>query len=149
MKRIGEVTAVRGDSLEITFCRPTDCAKCHACMGGAKQTTIFLKGEAQVGDGAVVEMPERMVLRASAVAYVVPLIAMLAGMFLGARLWPAQRDMAGLLGALVGLGLAALALVLTEKARRRNPAWQPVLKQIIPKQEGASDNGDGNQAGKL
>lgn len=146
MERIGEVTAVRGEQLEVTFCRPTDCAKCHACMGGAKQTTISVKGEARVGDSAVVEMPERVVLRASAMAYVAPLVAMLAGMFLGAWLWPQQRDMAGLLGALIGLGAALLALMLTEKARRLNPAWQPTLKQIIPKQEGDNDNGDGNQA---
>lgn len=149
MERIGEVTAVRGEYLEVTFCRPTDCAKCHACMGGAKQTTIAVKGEARVGDSAVVELPERVVLKASALAYVAPLVAMLAGMFLGAALFPQSRDMAGLVGALAALALAVAALAITEKRRRTQAAWQPVLKQIIPKQEGENPHGNGNEAGQL
>ena len=36
MDRLGEVTKVDGKWLEITFCRPSDCDKCHACMGGSQ-----------------------------------------------------------------------------------------------------------------
>ncbi len=142
MERIGEVTAVNGEWLSITFCRPTDCDKCHACIGGAKQTTIQVKGKAQLGEYAVVEMPERVVLKASAIAYVIPLLVMLAGMFLGAVLFPANRDTAALLGALIGLALSVGALMLTEKKRRNDPTWQPVLKEIVPRVEGVKRNGN-------
>ena len=50
MERIGEVTRVDGKWLEITFCRPSDCDKCHACMGGNQTTTLRLQGKAKVGD---------------------------------------------------------------------------------------------------
>ena len=56
MERTGEVTAVRGGMLEITFCRPADCEKCNACHGGSKQTTLTLKGQAALGDLAVVDI---------------------------------------------------------------------------------------------
>lgn len=29
MERTGTITAVSGDTLEVTFCRPGDCEKCH------------------------------------------------------------------------------------------------------------------------
>ena len=142
MERVGEVTAVHGDMLDVTFCRPTDCEKCHACIGGAKQTTISVKGKANLGDYAVVEMPERVVLKASAIAYVLPLAMLLIGMVIGTYAFPDAKDIAGLLGALIGLALALLGLALTEKKRRQNPKWQPVLKEIVPKVEGVKPNGD-------
>lgn len=142
MERIGEVTAVNGEMLSVTFCRPTDCEKCHACIGGAKQTTIEVKGEAKVGEFAVVDLPERVLLKASAIAYVIPLIALLAGMFLGGALFPEQRDTASLLGALIGLAISLAGLMLTEKKRRSDPTWQPVLKKVIPHNEGVVNNGN-------
>ncbi len=142
MERIGEVTAVNGEMLSVTFCRPTDCDKCHGCIGGAKQTTIEVKGTAQVGEFAVVDLPERVLLKASAIAYVFPLIALLAGMLLGGVLFPDNRDTASLLGALIGLAVSLVILVATEKKRRSNPTWQPVLKKVIPHQEGATNHGN-------
>ena len=50
MERTGEVIAVKGDELLIRFCRPTDCEKCHGCMGGAAQRELKVRGQAQVGD---------------------------------------------------------------------------------------------------
>ena len=79
MERIGEVTAVRGEFLEITFCRPADCEKCQACHGGQKQTTLMVRGTANVGDSAVVDMPADMVMKASATAYLIPLAGLLVG----------------------------------------------------------------------
>ena len=82
MERTGEVTAVHGEYIEITFCRPSDCEKCNACHGGKSQSTLLLKGQAQVGDGAVVRMPVKSFMQASATAYVFPLAALLGGVFL-------------------------------------------------------------------
>ena len=136
MERIGEVTAIHGEYIQITFCRPADCEKCNACHGGKAQTTLTLKGKANLGDAAVVQMPVKTFMQASAMAYVMPLVALLAGMFIGAALFPAKQDIAGLAGALVGLGVALAALKITEAARRKDPRWQPQLVEIIPKTEG-------------
>ena len=72
MERLGEVTKVDGKWLEITFCRPSDCDKCHACMGGAKTTTLRLEGSAAVGDKALVSMPDSTITQASLLAYALP-----------------------------------------------------------------------------
>lgn len=141
MERIGEVTAVRGEWLEVTFCRPADCEKCNACHGGQKQTVLRLKGQAAVGDMAVVEMPTATFMRASALAYAMPLLCLMAGLLLGSGLFPASADLAGCIGALAGLAVSALALKLTERRRRQDARWQPKLTQIIPK-EGANDHGN-------
>lgn len=68
MERLGEVTKVDGKWLEITFCRPSDCEKCHACMGGDKMTTLRLEGTANVGDKALVELPDSTITQASLLA---------------------------------------------------------------------------------
>ena len=84
MERMGEVVAVQGDLLVVQFCRPTDCEKCHGCMGGEAQRQLMVRGKAEIGDTAVVEMPTQKVLKASALAYAFPLLGMMAGLFLGA-----------------------------------------------------------------
>ena len=72
MERTGTITAVSGDTLEVTFCRPGDCEKCHACIGGEKKHVLLVKGEGHVGDAAVVSLPEQTVVKASALAYLLP-----------------------------------------------------------------------------
>lgn len=132
MERTGEVTAVRGDMLEITFCRPADCEKCKACHGGEKVTQILIPGKASVHDLAVVEMPMKTVMHASALAYGLPLAGLLGGLALGAALFPQNSDVAGILCGLAGLGVTLGAVRLTEAFRRNDPRWKPRLIEIIP-----------------
>lgn len=139
MERMGEVTAVRGDSLEITFCRPADCEKCGACHGSRAQMKITVKGEAQVGDLAVVEMPASSVVKASMLAYVLPLAGLLAGVAAGSLLFPVQESTAGVIGGALGLAAALGVVAVTEKKRRSDPAWTPKLLRIMP--------GNGGRAG--
>ncbi len=136
MERIGEVTAVVGDELEITFCRPADCGKCHACGGGRAQMQLRLKGKAQVGDAAVVDLPDGTLRKASVLAYVLPLIGLLAGVAIGGACFPGKDGAAALIG-LAGLLIASAPAALGEKKRRENPAWQPALRQILPREDGA------------
>ncbi len=137
MERMGEVTAVRGDSVEITFCRPADCEKCGACHGSRAQMQITVKGEAQVGDFAVVDMPASSVVKASALAYVLPLAGLLLGVAVGSLLFPVQESLAGVIGGAIGLAVTLSVVAATEKKRRSDPAWSPKLLRIIPGTEGA------------
>lgn len=133
MERTGEVTAVHGDLLEITFCRPADCEKCNACHGGEKVTKLLVSGKAAVGDIAVVEMPTKTVMQASGLAYGLPLAGLLLGMAAGTVLFPGSADVAGILCGLGGLGVMMLIVRLTEKMRRNDPRWKPRLIEIIPR----------------
>ena len=132
MDRLGEVTRVDGKWLEITFCRPSDCDKCHACMGGNKTTTLRLEGKANVGDKALVSMPDSTITQASLIAYCIPLAGLLIGVFAGEAIGPAENSLGALIGAGVGLALPLIILMVTERSRRKNPKWSPQLKRIIP-----------------
>lgn len=132
MDRLGEVTRVDGKWLEITFCRPSDCDKCHACMGGNKTTTLRLEGKANVGDKALVSMPDSTITQASLIAYGIPLAGLLIGVFAGEAIGPAENSLGALIGAGVGLALPLIILMATERSRRKNPKWSPQLKRIIP-----------------
>ena len=132
MDRLGEVTRVDGKWLEITFCRPSDCDKCHACMGGNKTTTLRLEGKANVGDKALVSMPDSTITQASLIAYGIPLAGLLIGVFAGEAIGPAENSLGALIGAGVGLALPLIILMATERSRRKNPKWSPQIKRIIP-----------------
>ena len=132
MERTGEVTAVKGEWLEVTFCRPADCEKCNACGLHQKTASMMVRGKANLGDQAVVSMPSSTVFQASLLAYVLPLIGLLVGLFAGFTLFPQAENAAGIIGALIGLGIPLLFIVLTEKRRRQSSRWQPTLIKVIP-----------------
>lgn len=132
MERTGEVTAVHGEFLEITFCRPSECEHCHACMGGETQRKLVVKGQANIGDAAVVEMAVKSMVKASAIAYVFPLLALLIGMFGGMSLFPQNQDVAALIGGAILMGASLLVIKLTEKKRAQDKEWQPTLVRIVP-----------------
>lgn len=131
MDRLGEVTKVEGKWLEITFCRPSDCDKCHACMGGNKTTTLRLEGTANVGDTALVSIPDSTVTLASLLAYGIPLAGLLLGMFIGDKLIPLSNSLGSLIGAAAGLALSLGYIMISEKKRRNDPRWSPQIKRII------------------
>ncbi|MBP3638175.1 MAG: SoxR reducing system RseC family protein [Clostridia bacterium] len=135
MQRTGEVTAVHGEMLEVTFCRPADCEKCNACHGGEKVTKLMIHGKAQVGDIAVVEMPTKTVMQASGLAYGLPLAGLMLGLATGTMLFPQNQDIAGVLCGALGLGAMVLFVHLTESKRRNDPRWKPQLIEIIPKKD--------------
>lgn len=134
MERIGEITAMDGNVAEVTFCREKDCGECHACDGGQKRTVLHLPLNgmtASVGDLACVELPTGTVVKASLLAYALPIAGLLGGMGLGALLAPGNQAITALCG-FVGLALTAGIVFMGEKRRRHSAAWQPVLIRVLP-----------------
>ena len=125
MERTGTITAVSGDTLEVTFCRPGDCEKCHACIGGEKKHVLLVKGEGHVGDVAVVSLPEQTVVKASALAYLLPLAGLFVGMLLGALIAPQSETAGSAIGGVIGLATA------TEKKRNQSGEYAPKLLRVI------------------
>lgn len=138
MRQPGEITARKKDMMEVTFCRPEACAACNACEGGKKEHKIWIRGEGKIGDIAVVDMPDKMVVKASAIAYGLPLVGLLGGMILGNGIAGGQ-DAGILAGGAVGLGVSLLVLKITEKSRAGREEWSPKLVQILEKGEKAAD----------
>ncbi len=133
MERIGEVVSVSGDELLVTFCRPTDCEKCGACHGGRSQMELKIKGKAEKGDQVVVDMPTGNVLKASALAYMVPLVGLLGGMIAGYFTLGSlmDRNLATIIGGGIGLPLGLLIIRMTDGVIKNNVQWQPQLVRVI------------------
>jgi len=141
MKQPGEITNARGGMLEVTFCRPDACAKCGACEGGKKEHKIWVRGEGETGDIAVVEMPDGLVARASAIAYGLPLFGLLAGMVAG-NLLCGGGNAGTLIGGAAGLAISLIALKMTEKKRAARDEWQPKVVEVIARGGEGTENVD-------
>lgn len=140
MRQPGEITDRKKDMMEITFCRPEACAACNACEGGKREHKIWIRGEGRIGDIAVVDMPDKMVIKASAIAYGLPLVGLLGGMILGNALAGGQ-DAWILGGGAIGLAVSLLVLKMTEKKRADREEWSPRLVQVLEKGETAEQLG--------
>ncbi|MBQ2954777.1 MAG: SoxR reducing system RseC family protein [Clostridia bacterium] len=135
MERTGEVKAVDGQWLEIEFCRPSDCEKCNACHGGSKVMNLRIRGEAKVGDKAVVYLPPSAVTQASFIAYAIPAAGLLLGILLGEKLFPTANSIGGAIGGVIGVAIPALGIYIAERRRKADPRWTPQLLRVIPRAE--------------
>lgn len=126
MMKFGQVMAYDEATGEATivYTRPDACAKCGACGGGGKSRSIRLKADCAVGDWVKVELPDGRFVRATAIAYALPLACFLAGLFLGYGL-SGGEELWALLGSAVGLSLSAIALRLAELRLGHRPEWTP------------------------
>jgi len=134
MRQPGEITKVQNGMMEVTFCRPEACAACNACEGGKKEHSIWVRGEGNVGEIAIVDMPDRMVVRASAIAYGMPLVCLLGGMALG-HFVTGGGDVGTAVGALLGLAAGMVLLKVTEKHRRGREEWSPKVVDILERSD--------------
>ena len=125
MLRTGKVVSAGNGELEVCFERPEACAHCGACGGQKEETLVKIPGDAPVGRWIDVDMPEGQVLKASVLAYMLPLVMLLAGLALGSVLFSQEA-----LWAVVGIacmGLSWLVLRLIEKRMRRQEKWRPKI----------------------
>lgn len=114
---------------DIRFERPEACKKCGACGALSQTGSISLKADCKVGDWVRVEYPEGRFLEATAIAYVIPLVGLLAGIGLG-WLLGGGGDGGMLLGALGGLGIAVGVLYLVEKRVSGHAEWTPRVTAV-------------------
>ena len=119
-----------GEWIEVTFCHPEECEHCHGCDGGHKASVLTLRGEGRVGDGAVVDLPDETLVKASLLGYLIPIAGLLLGMAIGRLVF--SSDIIAAIGGAIGLAIPAGYVALTEKKRRNDPKWQPVLVKVLP-----------------
>ena len=132
MIRTGFVKEKKGDQLRVCFDRPEACEGCKGCAKGLlpKKELLTITGQAEVGDMVDVEMPEAQMLKASMLAYAMPLALFLIGLGVGsaARL----SDGVTALIALVCLGLGYLAARVIDKKLGRRPRWKTAIVNVYP-----------------
>ena len=143
----GRVVGLEDDGVWVETIRRSTCGTCAAQKGcghgllhriseGKRGYIRVLPGEHsidhyKVDDQVLISIPEEVILRGSLVAYVMPLLTMLAGALSAVNLLSGNEDLLAVCGAAVGLAFG-FALVRWHGTRhRRDPAFQPVLLRVI------------------
>ncbi len=147
MTKFGQVQAYDPATGEATivYIRPDACAKCGACGTQSHSGSIRLKADCAVGDWVRVELPNSRFLSATALAYVLPLICFLLGLFLGYSLSGGQ-ELWALLGSAIGLSLCAVGLRLNEARIQGRPEWTPHVSAVYHEKPEIEDIGCGGKA---
>ncbi|MBO4837735.1 MAG: SoxR reducing system RseC family protein [Clostridia bacterium] len=129
--RRGFVKEKKGSLLRVCFERPDACEGCKGCAKGLvpQRELLTVFGQAEVGDQVDVRMPEARTLKATLMAYAVPLLAMLAGLAVGFML--NCGDLVSLLLALGGLAAGYLAVRAFEMRLRRDPLGRPTVISVV------------------
>ncbi len=135
MTQFGRVTAYEPDTrmATITFTRPEACEKCGACSGRKHQGELRVQADCREGQWVRVELPEGRFLQATLLAYVCPLVGLMAGLGLGYWLG-GGADGATLLGGAIGLALPLAGLALLDRRLRGDARWRPVISEVYDEQ---------------
>lgn len=86
---IGKVISINGEEATVTFERSSMCNHCKACGIKDEKTMeacVLNDVNAKTGDSVVVEMDSRTIVKASFIAYVIPLVFFLLGLVVGFRI---------------------------------------------------------------
>ncbi len=131
MIKFGQVVAYNEKTgmATINYIRPEACAKCGACGGLSQTGSIDLKADCEVGNWVKVVLPDGRFMTATALAYVIPLIGFLAGLFLGSSL-SGGSELWALGGSMIGLLICLIGLKLNEKHIAGKPEWTPHVEQV-------------------
>ena len=132
MQHTGLVISCQDDKALVRFVRSKACAHCGACISfGENEAQVELQNilHAQPGDVVEIELKPRAFLKASFLAYIVPLCALLAGIVLGSLI----SDLAAVLLGLGGAALTYLALKLLEPRFSHMTELRPRMINICDK----------------
>ncbi len=128
MIRTGRVVDVNDGLVNVCFNRPEACDHCSGCAGQKHETLVTLKGDAPLGSMVDVDMPARQVFKASLLAYVVPMVLLFLGLWLGTLIFKNEAS-----AALLGIGCMAVSygiLKLIEQKLQQKRNWQPHIVAI-------------------
>lgn len=141
MERTGIIVGEMGDYSKIKLMRHTACGSCGACQLGDDQKDVHLvaknKINACVGDVVSVTMPSEGVLSAAFIMYVVPLVGMFLGMFIGQLFFKELNNgevYSALLGLLVMVGAFAI-IKLNEKRFLKSEKYTAQILSIVQHQQ--------------
>ena len=132
MKQKVMVLSTSGNMARVSYRRPTAChGDCSKCAGGcgsmAAKEEIIVSAEnligAKTGDSVYIEGETKKVAWAIVLVYVIPVVLLLTGYFLGQQ-WGCG-NLIGVLGFFLGLALAVL------ESRRQKKRGQEIRYQIV------------------
>jgi len=137
---VGTVVAIHGDTAVVRFQRGSMCAHCGACLAiGEKEmeTRVANARGVRVGDRVAVTLSQKSIVTASALAYLVPLAALLIGLFAG---YAIGGDLAAILCGVVMCMLAYGLLHLLNAGFTKKRTFEPRMTKLVYDEEEPADN---------
>ncbi len=139
MVRTGEVVEREDGVVSVVFERPEACAHCNGCVNH-QCTRVEMRADADVGDMIDVEMPEKTVVKASMIFYILPLGLMLLGMYVGSLFYGAlgytfNREMFAALFGLAFMALGFYAVYRVDRRLRKRQEWEPKVIRVHKKEK--------------
>ncbi|MDR0840354.1 MAG: SoxR reducing system RseC family protein [Christensenellaceae bacterium] len=134
MCQTGKVVAVLGGVATVRVLRSDACGHCNACFHlGSNEAEVQLANAlgARVGDEVAISLHGGGVVKASALAYGVPLAGLLAGVLVGARF----GDLQAAAGGVLLCGVAYLLLRWLEPKFARMRELKPRMISIVKRRE--------------
>lgn len=138
MKEIGKVTQIDEGDATIIIQRSSSCASCNACSMGKNQNEMILKVSNELGatpgDWVELDLESISILKASAIAYIIPLIALLLGVAGGYGLagkFSLNPEFLGALGGILLTALSFLGIKLMEPILNKKGDYSPKMISII------------------
>ena len=132
MIRTGKVVSAENGRVSVCFQRPEMCEKCGAC-GERHESLISFEADAQVGDLVQVDLPETQLLRTAAFTYLIPIAALLLGLWGGQTLFHSELGCA--LSAAGLLAISLLVVIRYDRRMRKDPNKTPRLITIENKED--------------
>lgn len=147
MDQIGRIVALDGENATIELERNRACDKCGICHMGESKKMLLSAGNdigAEVGQRVLIEIEDRTVLKAGFIVYLIPLLALLAGVGIVYGAWSAL-DLSGhpdwwAMG--IGFLFFALAFIVIRKLEpswRKQSDYNPTIVRIVEDYEEITD----------
>lgn len=116
MENKGIVTQVRGDRVSIKLYKSSSCSHCSQCSEASKYGKDFefkIDRAVNLGDLVTLEISEKDVIKAAAIAYILPPIFMILGYIITNNLGFSEGK--SILGSFIGLAFAFLFLFIYDR----------------------------------
>ncbi len=116
MENKGIVQKINGKQITVKLFKDSSCSHCNQCHGASKYGKDFefeTDKKAKVGDLVTLEIAEKEVIKAAAIAYVFPPLMMIIGYLVTDKLGFSENQ--SILGSFIGLILAFIGLFIYDK----------------------------------
>ncbi|SHJ87280.1 SoxR reducing system RseC family protein [Tepidibacter formicigenes] len=140
MRQTGVIIDKNENMATLKMQRHSACASCGACEMGDESKDITIdalnKVNAQVGDFVEVDIETTNVLKAAAIAYVIPLFMLLMGIMFGNKILKVINYNGNIetMSAIIGLGLMVITFVIikiNEPKFKKSEEYTPVITNIL------------------
>ena len=139
IKEQGKIEEIRKQTALVRIQKRSACAHCESkgsCSISKRDMLIEVPNDLQagVGDQVEVSVPEGTLLKLSALIYLLPVLLLLIGAFLGSLLGDALQMNSSLTAIILGggfMGISFYGLILFDRKKRKGNKYYPRMTRIL------------------